>query len=98
MRRGPYAVVLSVLLGLCLAGVGGASAKALALVLDVGPNRANEAQAIAAQLNQVGINAQVRVWQTSVLQPQIISGQRAMYMTVWGARTSIPSTSPCRSW
>ena len=85
MRRGTWAVLLAALLSLCVADVRGAYAKTLALVLDAAPNRATEAQAIAAQLNQVGINAQVRVWQTSVLQPQIIGGQRAAYMTDWGS-------------
>lgn len=85
MRRGTCAFVVAALLGLCAPDVWSAPAKALAFVLDVAPNRANEAQAIAAQLAQVGISAQVRVWQTSVLQPQIISGQRAAYMTDWGS-------------
>ncbi len=85
MRRATCAVLLTALLSLCGADVRGVSAKTLALVLDAAANRANEAQAIAAQLNQVGVNAQVRVWQTSVLQPQIISGQRAAYMTDWGS-------------
>lgn len=85
MRWGTCAVVLTALLGLYVAGAGAVPAKTLAFVLDVAPNRANEAQAIAAQLNQVGINAQVRVWQTSVLQPQIIGGQRTAYMTDWGS-------------
>jgi len=85
MRRGTWIVLLAALLSLCVADAQGVYAKTLVLVLDTAANRANEAQAIAAQLNQVGISAQVRVWQASVLQPQIIGGQRSAYMTDWGS-------------
>jgi peptide/nickel transport system substrate-binding protein len=66
----------------------GARARAaapLSFVLDTTPNRATEAQAIAAQLSRAGINAQVRVWQLSVLIAQIKAGQRAAYTTDWGS-------------
>jgi len=85
MRRGRWIVLLAALLSLCVADAQGVFAKTLVLVLDTAANRATEAQAIVTQLNQVGINAQVRVWQTSVLQPQIIGGQRSAYMTDWGS-------------
>ena len=65
--------------------VGAASAKKLTFVLDTTDNRADEAQAIAAQLQQVGVDAQVRVWKSGVLLDAIKAGSRQAYTTDWGS-------------
>ena len=87
MRSRVDAGVIAVLLGVLLAGgrSGEGAARALSFVLDTTANRATEAQAVAAQLGRVGINAQVRVWQLSVLIAQVQAGQRAVYTTDWGS-------------
>ncbi|HYM69517.1 MAG TPA: ABC transporter substrate-binding protein [bacterium] len=85
MRPGRWVIALAVLLSLCVANVTGVYAKTLGFVLDTTANRATEAQAIVAQLNQAGITAEVRVWQQSVLQAQILAGQRIAYTTDWGS-------------
>ncbi|HLW48159.1 MAG TPA: ABC transporter substrate-binding protein [bacterium] len=84
-QRALVAAVAAVLGVALLGGTRGHAARALSFVLDTTPNRATEAQAIAAQLGGAGINAQVRVWQLSVLIPQIQAGQRAVYTTDWGS-------------
>jgi peptide/nickel transport system substrate-binding protein len=86
MGRRIGGVVTALLLGAALlAGTRGEAAGPLAFVLDTTANRATEVQAIAAQLSRAGINAQVRVWQQSVLIAQIRAGQRAAYTTDWGS-------------
>jgi peptide/nickel transport system substrate-binding protein len=87
MRSRVYAGVIAVLLGILPAGGpnGEAAARALSFVLDTTANRATEAQAVVAQLSRAGINAQVRVWQLSVLIAQVQAGQRAAYTTDWGS-------------
>jgi peptide/nickel transport system substrate-binding protein len=80
--------VVLIAAALCVALLGGTrgdAAKALSFVLDTTANRATEAQAIVAQLGRAGINAQVRVWQLSVLIAQVRAGQRAAYTTDWGS-------------
>ncbi len=60
-------------------------ARPLTFVLDTTPNRVDEAQAIAAQLKQIGVEVQVRTWQATVLREEILKGTRAAYMTDWGS-------------
>ena len=76
---------------------GGCRRQVAVVVLDTTANRATEAQAMAAHLGQAGINAEVRVWQPSVLLARILAGQRVAYTTDWAALTSIRSTWQCRS-
>jgi peptide/nickel transport system substrate-binding protein len=86
MRKRLHAVLIAALLGVLVSGGSrGHAARALSFVLDTVSNRATEAQAVAAQLGRAGINAQVRVWQLSVLIPQVQAGQRAAYTTDWGS-------------
>jgi peptide/nickel transport system substrate-binding protein len=85
MRKGMWAIALAALLGLGPVDATGAAAKTLSFVLDTAENRATEAQAIVAQLGQVGIAAQVRVWKYAVLLDEMKAGQRAAYMTDWGS-------------
>ena len=97
MRGGRWAALLAALVSLAVANAMDVDAKSLSFVLDTTANRATEAQAIVAQLGQAGINAEVRVWQPSVLLAQILAGQRVAYTTDWAAHTSIRSTWQCRS-
>jgi peptide/nickel transport system substrate-binding protein len=86
MRTRIYGMLMAALLAASLLAAGRANAAGpLSFVLDTTANRATEAQAIAAQLSRAGINAQVRVWQLSVLREQMLAGQRAAYMTDWGS-------------
>lgn len=86
MKKRISAVLATALLGVSLlGGTRGDAARALSFVLDTTPNRATEAQAIAAQLGRAGITAQVRAWQLSVLIAQVRAGQRAAYTTDWGS-------------
>jgi peptide/nickel transport system substrate-binding protein len=63
----------------------GAQAKRLAFTLDAPPYRQLEAQAIAEQLKQIGIQVEARVWEKIVLRDQVKSGDRAAYLTDWGS-------------
>src|SRR5215831_11899423 len=85
MRGGRWAALLAALLSLAVANATDVDAKSLSFVLDTTANRATEAQAIVAQFGQAGINAEVRVWQPSVLLAQIQAGQRVAYTTDWGS-------------
>ena len=85
MRDRLWVVLIAALLTMTPAGGTLAAPRQLSFVLDTTPNRATEAQAIVAQLGRAGINAQVRVWQLSVLIAQVQAGQRAAYTTDWGS-------------
>jgi peptide/nickel transport system substrate-binding protein len=56
----------------------------LKVVIDTEPKRQNVASAMAAMLQEIGIDAQVRNWEWGVLQSEIENGARQMYMTDWG--------------
>ncbi len=56
----------------------------LSIVIDTEPNRENVAQAMAADLEKVGIEALVKNWEWGVLQNHIEEGSQQMYMTDWG--------------
>lgn len=71
-------VVLMVLLG-------AVQAEPLSFVIDTTDNRADEIQAIAAQLQELGIDVQVRVWQSSVLREEMVAGNRAASTSDWGS-------------
>lgn len=60
------------------------------LVIDTKDTGNQIAQAVASQLREVGIDAQIRVWDWGVLQPLIVDGERSMYLTDWGNSTQDP--------
>ncbi|MFA5551458.1 MAG: ABC transporter substrate-binding protein [Trueperaceae bacterium] len=62
-----------------------AQAQTLTFVLDAPENRADEAQAIVAQLREIGIDASVRIWQSTVLRDEMIAGNRNASLTDWGS-------------
>ncbi len=57
----------------------------LSFTLDTTENRAAEVQAIAAQLAEIGIDAQVRVWQSAVLVEEMQAGNRNASTGDWGS-------------
>ena len=59
--------------------------KTLSLVIDCEANRKDEAEAIANQLRQLGIQAEVRTWEWSALKEEFLAGNRQLYMTDWGS-------------
>jgi peptide/nickel transport system substrate-binding protein len=42
------------------------------------------AEAVASQFRQLGIDAAVRFWEYSVIQPQLLAGERQAYLDDWG--------------
>ena len=77
-----FAVVLMLAIGWQEAG---AQSKRLAFTLDAPPYRQLEAQAIAEQLQKIGIQAEARIWEKIVLRDQVKSGDRNAYLTDWGS-------------
>jgi len=75
---------LSLVLGGCSSGPAGGS-KTLSIVIDCEENRKDEAEAVAAQLRQLGIQAEARTWEWSAMKEQFLQGNRQMYMTDWGS-------------
>lgn len=61
------------------------AAKTLSLVIDAEANRKDEAEAIAANLREIGVQAEVRVWEWSALKEKILAGERQFYLTDWGS-------------
>ncbi len=68
-----------------VAVLGAVHAEPLSFVIDTTDNRADEIQAIAAQLQELGIDVQVRVWQSSVLREEMVAGNRAASTSDWGS-------------
>lgn len=62
-----------------------AGAEKLTFVLDVTENRSDEGQAIVAQLQAIGIDASLRVWQTTVLRDEMLAGNRSASASDWGS-------------
>src|SRR5690606_39840225 len=80
MRRVKWLALM--LVGLALSVV---QAQQLSFVLDTTENRAAEVQAIAAQLQEIGIDAQVRIWQSAVLVEEMTAGNRVASTADWGS-------------
>ena len=60
------------------------------VVIDTKDTTNQVALAVASQLREIGIDAQIRVWEWGVLQPLIQKGERMMYLTDWGNSTQDP--------
>ena len=80
MHRARWLLVAFAALALSAAG-----AEKLTFVLDVTENRSDEGQAIVAQLQAIGIDASLRVWQSSVLKDEMIAGNRTASTSDWGS-------------
>ncbi len=53
-------------------------------VIDTQESTRQIAEAVASQLRDVGIEANVRIWEYSVIQPKLLAGERQAYMGDWG--------------
>ena len=53
-------------------------------VIDTQESTRQIAEAVAAQLRDVGIEANVRIWEYSVIQPKLLAGERQAYVGDWG--------------
>lgn len=62
----------------------------LSITLDGAKAREPELQAIAGYLKQIGIDANVRVWEYNVLVEEAKAGSREAYATDWGSATFSP--------
>src|SRR5690606_11971448 len=80
MRRLKWLAIL--LIGLVVSTV---NAQQLSFVLDTTENRSAEIQAIAAQLQEIGVDAQVRIWQSAVLRDEMVAGNRFASTADWGS-------------
>jgi peptide/nickel transport system substrate-binding protein len=70
--------------------VDSAPTKVLSITLDGAKAREPELQAIAGYLKQIGVDAQVRVWEYTVLVEEAKAGNREAYATDWGSATFSP--------
>lgn len=61
------------------------------LVIDTEAVSKSIAEAAAADLRKIGIDASVRVWDWGVLSPLLKKGEREMVLTDWGNSTQDPS-------
>lgn len=68
----------------------GAEAKVLQIVLDGAADRQAELQAVTEYWKQVGIDAQVRVWEKATLLNKETTATRQAYSTDWGSATFDP--------
>jgi peptide/nickel transport system substrate-binding protein len=57
----------------------------LSMVIDCEANRKDEAEAVAADLRKIGIQAEARTWEWSALKAEFMEGNRQLYMTDWGS-------------
>ena len=55
-----------------------------AFVIDSAAGTKEQAEAIAGQLREIGLDASVRVWDGAVLQPLLLDGERTAYLGSWG--------------
>lgn len=60
------------------------------VVIDTDANDKEVAEAAAAQLRSIGIDATSRVWDPGVLKPMMLKGERQMFMGDWGNSTMDP--------
>ncbi len=58
--------------------------KPFAFVIDTQEVTRQIAEAVASQLRDVGIEASVRIWEYSVIQPKLLAGERQAYVGDWG--------------
>lgn len=93
MRRNKLSLVLLAVAMVLVLAVPGCSPQKepepegtpLSLVIDCEANRKDEAAAVAAQLRDIGIQAEVRIWEWSAMKAEFMAGNRQMYMTDWGS-------------
>jgi peptide/nickel transport system substrate-binding protein len=91
-KRSLYVVLALVLVLVSVTGISGcakeepeSAGETLSLVIDCEANRKDEAEAIASQLRQIGIQAEARTWEWSAMKAEFMAGNRQLYMTDWGS-------------
>ncbi|MFZ5815398.1 MAG: ABC transporter substrate-binding protein [Bacillota bacterium] len=67
-----------------------AEGKTLSITLDGTQDRASELEAVANYLRQIGINAEVRIWEKAALNAEVQKGARTAYTQDWGSSTFDP--------
>lgn len=81
--------LLLLLVAAVAAGCGGGkksdAGKVLQITLDGPSTRQAELQAVSLYLQQVGIDAQVRVWEKNALEAEVKKGSRQAYAMDWGS-------------
>lgn len=60
------------------------------VVIDTDGNNKETAEAAAAMLRDIGIDATARVWDKAVITPLLLEGERQMFMGDWGNSTLDP--------
>lgn len=60
------------------------------LIIDTEEKNKEVAEAIAANLREIGIDASARVWDLAVLRDMLLDGERQMYVGDWGNSTLDP--------
>jgi len=61
-----------------------AGATGATIVIDTWPENSEPAQAIAQMLNEVGLNASVRIWEAGVISAEVQKGERLAYLVSIG--------------
>ncbi len=67
-----------------------AELQTLSLTIDGTKNRQAELEAVAGYLRNIGINAEVRIWEKGALLDEIKKGSRQLYAQDWGSSTFDP--------
>ena len=86
IRNGVILAALAAM-AMCAAKVGPVQGaiKQLALIIDTEASRTDEAQAIAGYLEQIGVRAEVRVWEWNALKERMLAGERQLCLSDWGS-------------
>jgi peptide/nickel transport system substrate-binding protein len=58
--------------------------QALAFTLDTLPDWYPLAQAVAEQWQKIGVDAVVRTWDSGIIRPELLAGERLAYLDDWG--------------
>ncbi len=67
-----------------------AEGRRLSITIDAFQGRVPEAEAVAAYLRQIGVQAEVRIWEKNALLEEIKQGTRVAYTQDWGSSTFDP--------
>lgn len=62
-----------------------AQGKTLSLIIDAVSDRADEAEIISSYLRDIGVEAEVRIWEWNALKERIEAGERQIYLSDWGS-------------
>lgn len=80
-----FAVIGLLALSSCKPAPAAPKGQPLSVVIDCEANRKDEAEAVAAQLRAIGLQAEARTWEWSAMKSEFMAGNRQLYMTDWGS-------------